>query len=348
MPTFHCPSCKAVIQAGEGYAGKVVVCPTCQQSATVPARDGAFTDLPQMPKPMPAAPDSPPVPSIARGPFFWLPPGMITVLVCVAIIATLFALLVPATRRVREAPARTQETNNLKNIGLAIHGFHDVNKRLPFNGSDVAVNGDAYSAAAKPGDFRSGSWAFQILPFIDQNPLFNPVGGQFKKEDIVACYISPGRGRPPIEQNAGAWCDYFINGYVNDPNQASNPAAPDFGRTLNGITDGSSNTILVGQGNISTLHYSQNANVTLCTNIFQGGTTGTMRSGNNGAKAPGGVTLERDSAKLPTIGSWGGPFPQGGMMAMGDATVRLFPYNTQNFSSFLTPTGEEQVILPDT
>src|ERR1044071_9875049 len=87
---------------------------------------------------------------------------LIELLVVIAIIAILIALLVPAVQKVREAAARTQSTNNLKNIGLSFHGFHDANKRLPFNGTRDAVAGDN----------KSGSWAFQILPFIDQNRMF--------------------------------------------------------------------------------------------------------------------------------------------------------------------------------
>jgi prepilin-type N-terminal cleavage/methylation domain-containing protein len=286
---------------------------------------------------------------------------LIELLVVIAIIAILIALLVPAVQKVREAAARTQSTNNLKNIGLAFHGFHDATKRLPFNGATVAATASspAYNTAAAAGMNTTGSWAFQILPYIDQNPMFSPTGvtvgttiaaGNVARTTGVAAYMCPGRGRPPIEQtNLGAWTDYFFNNYLNDPTNVGGGNAGDVKRTLVGITDGSSNTVMVGHGRISTGQYSASSGVTGSTNIFVGGGQGTMRSGGNGTTSPGGVTLARDNTTAPTLpGSWGGPFPQGGMMCLGDATVRLFPYSMTNLNQFLTPTGGETVTLPDT
>src|ERR1700741_2148571 len=83
---------------------------------------------------------------------------LIELLVVIAIIAILIALLVPAVQKVRESAARTQCINNLKQMGLAIHGFHDVRKYMP------------------PGGYNpwgaEGGWPYQILPYIDQDNLF--------------------------------------------------------------------------------------------------------------------------------------------------------------------------------
>ena len=266
--------------------------------------------------------------------------GMIELIVIIAIIAILLGLLLPAVQKVREAAARTQSTNNLKQIGLAFHSFHDATKRFPGNGGDV-VDKDKkvkYKAAAADGNLDSGSWAFMILPYIEQNNLFMNI----RRDAAIPVYICPGRTRPGVETSngGGAWSDYFYNNYF-----AADRTRPDSypKYKITTIPDGSSNVIMVGHGNINTTQYGSDKDVTLCSNIFKGGTTGTMRSGvdigkGNGDKR-GVVTLAHDSDKAPNIGSWGGPFRGVFLVSLYDASVRSVSYSvsTKTFRDALDP-----------
>lgn len=374
MLQFKCPSCHAKCDADPELAGKSVVCPMCGKTAELPRDAAAITESPPVAPPPSTAMTTPDIVEASEArkrraqaetedrwdnqlirrdggaPRSWLRVGVFT-FIGLLMAAIVIGLCVPSVERVREAAARTQSTSNLKQIAFACFSFHDANKRLPFNGSDrspAKAPEVKYTKNAVSGSFTSGSWQFQIISFIDSAPIFNDLDRFRGAGAGLAAYMCPGRGRPSFEKPGGIWSDYFFNNYLNDPLQAASPDAPDARRMLVGITDGTSNTILCGHGNINTTQYLSAANVVGSTNIFLGGTTGTMRSGDDGKTNPTGVTFQRDSAENPGIGSWGGPFPQGGLMAMGDATVRMFPYSMQNLSAFLTPTGNEAVTLPDT
>jgi prepilin-type N-terminal cleavage/methylation domain-containing protein len=203
---------------------------------------------------------------------------LIELLVVIAIIAILIALLVPAVQKVREAANRASCQNNMKQIGLGIHNYHDTKKKLP--PLHTMGSGEA-------------TWAVFILPFIEQDPaykLWNTdrqgdyyIAPQAARDvQIVIYYCSsrktaprmgPGVSRAfpgfPAKPAPGAQSDYAAcaghntnldNGAMMFANATFTPPPPQpqgikwFSQTaFADILDGLSNTIFVGEKHLRPL-----------------------------------------------------------------------------------------------
>ncbi|HET6328922.1 MAG TPA: DUF1559 domain-containing protein, partial [Planctomycetaceae bacterium] len=109
---------------------------------------------------------------------------LIELLVVIAIIATLIALLLPAVQQAREAARRAQCRNNLKQIALAAHNYHDINKQFP-NVLGGMVSGENHGCCCNLGgsagahgcycDPNMHTWASQLLPFVEAQNVYNKI-----------------------------------------------------------------------------------------------------------------------------------------------------------------------------
>jgi prepilin-type N-terminal cleavage/methylation domain-containing protein/prepilin-type processing-associated H-X9-DG protein len=186
---------------------------------------------------------------------------LIELLVVIAIIAVLIGLLLPAVQKVREAAARLQCSNNLKQLGLALHGFHDANGGFPPGKVEIP-----------PGGKVIHTWTPYVLPYIEQENLYrqyrfdrswdnaatndaNPGGVGQVELKLFLCPSAP-TGRRGSRNRAVI--DYSPANQITRPNPfVTNmpPADPTFigilghnvQRRIVEVTDGTSNTILLAE-----------------------------------------------------------------------------------------------------
>lgn len=188
---------------------------------------------------------------------------LIELLVVIAIIAILIALLLPAVQQAREAARRTQCKNNLKQMGIAFHNFQDVHQQLP-NGARDGSDTDPLNDCCNSETRRGWSWAYHILPYMEQQNLFDlgdendPIGTQnLVAQQAVKGFYCPTR-RDPVADGSGFYRnDYAGNAGERGPDGLRDPSSngttgvviqTDAGKTtVERIRDGSSNTMMVAE-----------------------------------------------------------------------------------------------------
>jgi prepilin-type N-terminal cleavage/methylation domain-containing protein len=196
---------------------------------------------------------------------------LIELLVVIAIIAILIALLVPAVQKVREAAARTQCINNLKQLGLASHNYHDSFKSFP--------PGLGFSGAAYQPNSGYGNGIFHLLAYVEQGTVYKsslgnvtvsgvPPGPYYFPGNngvystplaVLLCPSDPSAQSNPLTINGFSWgvCCYGFNNllfakenginYTNPPTANGKGFDPAGATSIMRITDGTSNTILIAE-----------------------------------------------------------------------------------------------------
>ena len=298
---------------------------------------------------------------------------LIELLVVIAIIAILIGLLLPAVQKVREAAARTQCQNNLKQIALACHSYHDVNNTLPRN----AGPGFAFNATAP----NTWSWMGQILPYIEQDALGRIINSSNPQPSMNAavvpgmpspnhrvcsqqiktflCPTDPENGTPKTDRPnvvgipmgntnykgvAGNNWQWGTNAYI-PPGGNGNGFTNGNGLfwrqdyqsrvTMTSISDGTSNTYMVGEDlSGRNLH---------CSWAFFNHATGTCAIPLN-TNVPG-RTPQYAADQWTEVYSFRSMHTGGANFAMGDASIRFVrdSINLQAYRDSATRTGGEVV-----
>lgn len=166
---------------------------------------------------------------------------LIELLVVIAIIAVLIGLLLPAVQKVRQAAMRSQDSNNLKQMSLALHNCNDTYGKLPpASGYFPGPYGSSNPYPASHGNVQ-----YFLLPFIEQNNIYNRTNTySWNANQVIKTYQSPAdptlpaNGYNPDGRAATSYVSNFFVFGAQNGGQARIPAT---------FTDGTSNTIVFGE-----------------------------------------------------------------------------------------------------
>ena len=286
---------------------------------------------------------------------------LIELLVVIAIIAILIALLLPAVQQAREAARRTQCKNNLKQLGLALHNYHDT--FLVFPPAYFGVWG---------GSGTNWAWGGSVLPYIDQAPLYNVINfGNIPAHDaganstILAAMQQPlAAFRCPSDKAKGtnsAWVfrggwnaggvatatsNYILSNHSNT-NKRDGSANGVFGNanaalgciSIKDISDGTSNTLAIGERAWQLNGVQFNAALLFGANDTDENATSYGTSTVVGA---GGWTMNSDARGFSS------PHEGGGQFLLCDGSVRFISENiNHNTDSTVNSTFEYLIARED-
>lgn len=274
---------------------------------------------------------------------------LVELLVVIAIIGVLVALLLPAVQQAREAARRMQCTNNLKQMGLGVHNFHDTYGVIPA------------ASFSRPPESHTGVWRYAvfsgwivILPYIEQQQFHDAFNIEvavdhsdniaiFQNLDPISTYFCPSR-RPPVKTGSNHHGDYAFcaggelpNGVAShtntiDPTRANGMflRPRDTGNQRNGqltfamVEDGLSNTFAIGEKRIEEF---RDTNNDLIDGVRQSDVDGQhyrwgWHSTRSAASPMNGPLLGTLS---DTDNNFGSKHPGGCNFLLGDGSVRFVP-----------------------
>jgi len=290
---------------------------------------------------------------------------LVELLVVIAIIAILMALLVPAVQRAREAGNRTVCANNLKQIALAVANHYDTEGRYPTAGWGESVartmNGNV------PANYKTQawSWGYQILPYLEQTPLWLTTSDQTVANSPIPTYFCPTR-RPPVALSGGSWQadgypramgDYGGNAGVSESGGDGSGVNGD--GTVDGIivragssvkireiTDGTSNTMLIGEKHMNAFFATSQCQPDDNDGYVGGMQDDVVRWGAFPPAADKYSSVEYTTATLhPDIFQFGSSHPGGFFCSFCDGAVRFIGFDVDPtvFSGLSTRNGGEAV-----
>jgi len=270
MPiSFTCPHCGNNMSVADQYAGQSGPCAQCGQAITIPFPKGAAGPSAAAPIGTGAA--------VAGGSAIVVILAVvgIGVLVCGGI---LVALLLPAVQAAREAARRVNCQNNLKQIALAMHNYHDVYKAFP----------PAYTVDANGKPLHS--WRTVLLPYLEASTLYSEIDLNEpwdSPRNLAAGSRMPNLFHCASDPSTGPYTNYLA--IVGDGTVLDGAV----GRNMASITDGTSNTLLIVEASGSGVNWMEPRDMDLNMFINQYGTPAMGKSshpgGGNVAFADGSV-----------------------------------------------------------
>lgn len=282
---------------------------------------------------------------------------LVELLVVIAIIGVLVALLLPAIQQAREAARRMSCSNNMRQVGIATHNHHDQFKQLPHAGVSWNYPPRYVNGVAQVKEQQFAGWGFQLLPFLEQQQLFDGAGmpdDDTRMRNAIAgaipAYYCPSRRSVKTKKPVGGWygpSGTYSHGQTDYAcaNASGNNGAiikmDESGGTpqtvisgLESIIDGTSNVLLFGEKRISLYDSIQDYPWDDNEGYTAGWDCDVVRDGGDALSGnPPGSTLWTKQP-LPDVKGWGGgdcrfgsSHPAGFNVCLADASVRFIPFN---------------------